>query len=84
MPSNLHPAMRHSKNRLVEMVPTLSPAADLLAGLGNRPTPQLPSGGDNTWMALFEQLVLSIEKSNTKKKRLNAYCQWHRIDLDDI
>jgi len=76
--------MRHSKNRLVEMVPTLSPAADLLAGLGNRPTPQLPSGGDDTQIALFEQLVLSIEKSNTTKKQLNAYCQQCRIDPDDI
>jgi len=78
MPLNLCPATRHSKNRLVEMatlhghVPALLPAMDPLAGLGDRPTPQLPSGGDDAWVALFEQLVLSIEKTNTMKKRLNA------------
>jgi len=28
--------------------------------------------------------VLSIGKSNAMKKQLNAYCQWHRIDPDEI
>src|SRR5882724_7000409 len=90
MPPNLHPAMRHGKNRLVEMaplhrhVPSLLLAADLLAGLGDRPTSQLPSGGDDTWVALFEKLVLLIENSNAMKKRLNAYHQHCRINPDDI
>ena len=65
-------------------VPTLLLATDLQAGLGNRPMPQSPSGGDDSQMALFEQLVLSIKKSNAMKKQLNAYCQQCRIDLDDI
>jgi len=53
MPLNLCPATRHGKNKLVEMatlhghVPTLSLAMDPLAGLGDRPMPQLPSGGDD-------------------------------------
>jgi len=42
----------------------------------------LPSPAQPPKLAIFQQLVLAVERSNAMKKQLNAY--WHRIDPGEI
>jgi len=82
--------MRHSKNRLMELPnlpgskPTLMLTVTPMPVLDKRPPAWVPAVNDDLRMALFEQLVLSIKKTNAMKEQLNAYHQWCRIDPDEI
>src|SRR5882724_11389347 len=93
MSPNLRPVTRQVKSRPMEMAMSSRPSGDPSPLPATCPVqiPFLPDGipsvpvsnvHDNAKFALFQQLVLSTEKSNTMKKHLNAYRQRRRIDPD--
>src|SRR5882724_9495729 len=95
MSPNLQPVTRQVKSRLMEMAMSSGPSGDPSPLPATCPVqiPFLPDGvpsipvsnaHDNAKFALFQQLILSTEKSNAMKKRLNAYRQRRRIDPDVI
>ena len=93
---NISPAMRHGKSRLIEMAttyvqesistPDLVPGllANITLPLGDTPVIQMEDTGKHPKLVLFQQLVLSIEKSNVMRMWINAYRQHCRIYPDKI
>ena len=80
MSLSLWPAMQHSKSRLLEAVnPSGSGSKDAtqVPSLPLVPPPTganlLSSPAPPPKLAIFQQLVLAIERANAMKKCLNAY-----------